>query len=375
MNTKLLNVIALSGLFFVSCSNDDDNKNSYHIDAPETYKFERNGLTTISYSGQTCRLTMAGEIYDAFKDTSKTVEDINNMFANGTGFSVELCSKNIRSKTASSATASSTVKPLFDAFIEETVNDVFPDGIVLLQLETQGILPKVTVKKRYVNSKGLELDQAFVKGLIGGLCLDQITNNYLTVGKLDVGNNISDNDNEVLDGDNNYTTMEHYWDEGFGYLYGLEADPENPTYSDNGDVLLNKYAGKVNGSDAGQVDMSAVYDAFIAGRTAIVNNDYVKRDLEATKIKKALDEIIAIRAAYYLEAGAEIIANGDARPDAFHDLSEGYGFVLSLQFTDFFTNAEVEVLLDQLLEGDGFWKIESTTLNTMAQQIRTKSNI
>ena len=136
--------------------------------------------------------------------------------------------------------------------------------------------------------------------------------------------------------------MEHYWDEGFGYLYGLEADPENPTYSDNGDVLLNKYAGKVNGSDAGQVDMSAVYDAFIAGRTAIVNNDYVKRDIEATKIKKALDEIIAIRAAYYLEAGAEIIANGDARPDAFHDLSEGYGFVLSLQFTDFFTNAEVE---------------------------------
>ena len=120
--------------------------------------------------------------------------------------------------------------------------------------------------------------------------------------------------------------------------------------------------------------MSAVYDAFIAGRTAIVNNDYVKRDLEATKIKKALDEIIAIRAAYYLEAGAEIIANGDARPDAFHDLSEGYGFVLSLQFTDFFTNAEVETLLDQLLEGDGFWKVESTLI-TMAQQIRTKSNI
>ena len=81
----------------------------------------------------------------------------------------------------------------------------------------------------HVNSKGLELDQAFVKGLIGGLCLeDQITNNYLTVGKLDVGNNISDNDNEVLDGDNNYTTMEHYWDEGFGYLYGLEADPRKP---------------------------------------------------------------------------------------------------------------------------------------------------
>lgn len=375
MNIKLLNIIALSGLVFVGCSYERNNDNSNNIDAPETYKFERNGLTTISYSGQTCRLTMASEIYDAFKDTSKTVEDINNMFANGAGFSEELCSKNIRSKTASSATASSTVKPLFDAFIEETVSDVFPRWNSPASIGNSGYITESNGKKRYVNSKGLELDQAFVKGLIGGLCLDQITNNYLTVGKLDVGNNISDNDNELLDGDNNYTTMEHYWDEGFGYLYGLEADPENPTYSDNGDILLNKYAGKVNGSDAGQVDMSAVYDAFIAGRTAIVNNDYVKRDLEAAKIKKALDEIIAIRAAYYLEAGAEIIANGDARPDAFHDLSEGYGFILSLQFTDFFTNAEVEVLLNQLLEGDGFWKVESSTLTTMAQQIRTKSNI
>lgn len=375
MSIKLLNLISLTGLFLVSCSNDDDNNNSNHIDAPETYKFERNGLTTVSYSGQTCRLTMASEIYDAFKDTSKTVEDINNMFANGTGFSEELCSKNIRSKTASSATASSTVKPLFDAFIEETVNDVFPRWNSPASIGNSGYIIESNGKKRYVNSKGLELDQAFVKGLIGGLCLDQITNNYLTVGKLDVGNNISDNDNEVLNGDNNYTTMEHYWDEGFGYLYGLEADQENPTYSDNGDILLNKYAGKVNGSDADQVDMSSVYDAFIAGRTAIVNNDYTKRDLEAAKIKLYLDKIIAIRAAYYLEAAAEIIANRDARPDAFHDLSEGYGFVLSLQFTDFFTNAEVEVLLDQLLEGDGFWKVESNTLNTMAQQIRTKSNI
>ena len=45
-------------------------------------------------------------------------------------------------------------------------------------------------------------------------------------------------------------------------LGGLEADQENPTYSENGDILLNKYAGKVNGSDAGQVDMSSVNDAF-----------------------------------------------------------------------------------------------------------------
>ena len=46
-----------------------------------------------------------------------------------------------------------------------------------------------------------------------------------------------------------------------------------------------------------------------------------------------------------------------------HDLSEGYGFALSLLMLS------VEVLLDQLLEGDGFWKIESTTLNTIINKL------
>lgn len=375
MKKIIFSLLAISGLLITSCSSDDDGGNNNNIDTPDTYKFERNGTTTIGYDGQTCRLEMAGEIYSAFKDTSKSVEDINNMFANGTGFSQEFCTKNVRSKTASSAIASATVISQFDGFISEVVTDVFTNWETAATPGTSGFITESEGKVRYVNAKGLELDQAFAKGLIGGLCLDQITNNYLTAAKLDGGNNISENDAKILEEDENFTTMEHYWDEGFGYLYGLEADEENPTYGNNGDILLNKYAGKVNGTGSGQVDMSAVYDAFIAGRTAIVNNDYVKRDLEAAKIKEHLDKIVAIRAAYYLEAGAEIISNGGERADALHDLSEGYGFVLSLQFTDYFTNSEVEAFLNQLVAGNGFWDVEASTLTTMASAIKTKASI
>lgn len=375
MKKIIFSLLAISGLLITSCSSDDDGGNNNTIDTPDTYKFERNGATTIGYDGQTCRLEMSGEIYSAFKDTSKSVEDINNMFANGTGFSQEFCTKNVRSKTASSATASATVVSQFDGFISEVVTDVFPKWETAATPGTSGFITESEGKVRYVNAKGLELDQAFAKGLIGGLCLDQITNNYLTAAKLDGGNNISENDAKILEEDENFTTMEHYWDEGFGYLYGLEANEENPTYGNNGDILLNKYAGKVNGTGSGQVDMSAVYDAFIAGRTAIVNNDYVKRDLEASKIKEHLDKIVAIRAAYYLEAGAEIISNGGERADALHDLSEGYGFVLSLQFTNYFTNSEVEAFLNQLVAGNGFWDVEASTLTTMASAIKTKASI
>ena len=55
--------------------------------------------------------------------------------------------------------------------------------------------------------------------------------------------------------------------------------------------------------------------------------------------------------------GAEKIASGASREDTFHGLSEGYGFVLSLQFTNFFTNSEVNAMLDQMMEGEGFWDI------------------
>ena len=62
-------------------------------------------------------------------------------------------------------------------------------------------------------------------------------------------------------------------------------------------------------------------------------------------------------------------------PDFIHDLSEGYGFVLSLQFTDYFTNSEVNSMLEQMMEGDGFWDITVEELNSMVTQIETAAGI
>ena len=64
---------------------------------------------------------------------------------------------------------------------------------------------------------------------------------------------------------------------------------------------------------------------------------------------------------------------------AFHDLSEGYGFIYSLQFTrkpegiaPYFTNSEVEVILGKLLEGDGFWDVTAETLDELSQEIASE---
>ena len=61
-NYIILLPLVLISFTFTSCDNDDnDDPVIPTIRAPQTYSFERNGESTISYSGQTTRLEQADE--------------------------------------------------------------------------------------------------------------------------------------------------------------------------------------------------------------------------------------------------------------------------------------------------------------------------
>ena len=61
--------------------------------------------------------------------------------------------------------------------------------------------------------------------------------------------------------------------------------------------------------------------------------------------------------------------------EVIHDLSEGYGFILSLQFAlgadgqYLVPKADVDVMLANLEAGNGLWDVDATTLISMADQI------
>ena len=349
---------------------------------PSEYEFTRSGVSTVFYTGQTARLKMAGEIHSAFSDTSKSEADILAMFNDGTGFSdasLNSSGKNIGGKTASSSYASASVKPQIQAFITRVVNDVFPFYNDDAEAGKAGKYTDPGGRSVHIDAKGFEMNQIFTKSLMGALVTDQIINSYLWRGKLDSGSNIANNDNLVFEytspGESaaNITKMEHYWDEGFGYLYG-----EDSQYSQdlgNG-VLISKYGGK---GDVPGLEKE-LYDAFKLGRAAIVAGDYDLRDKQAKIIKIAVSKIIGYRAAYYLRSGGSKIDSGKWA-DALHALSEGYGFVLSLQFTmkddgnPYFTNAEVNDMLADLEKDNGFWSRTSAELNTMADKIDQASGL
>ena len=176
-------------------------------------------------------------------------------------------------------------------------------------------------------------------------------NNYLTPTKLD-GDGFNNVNDDLPAGE--YTAMEHYWDEGYGYLYGYNNEHvggfDNNTSGpgEGHGVLLNKYLKKLNdGSHPGIADV--IYDAFVLGRAAIVGENYQLRDSQATIIKQFTNLIIAQKAIDYLSSASNAISSGAQIEDTFHGLSQAYGFILSLQFTDQFINSEVNSMLDQML--------------------------
>ena len=72
-------------IFVFSCdSDDDDNQGGNTIVAPSSYEFTRNGASTVSFGGQTTRLTQAEELYSALNSNESTASGLDLMF-NGDG--------------------------------------------------------------------------------------------------------------------------------------------------------------------------------------------------------------------------------------------------------------------------------------------------
>ncbi|WP_136467410.1 DUF4856 domain-containing protein [Flagellimonas onchidii] len=415
MLLKRLFVLGITVGLIASCSNDDSGVNptcsdgiqngdetgvdcggsacepcQIAIENPTTYVFERNSESSVSFGGQTTRILMSQEIIDKLKDETTNKEVLNAMFAHVEGeddFSdpdLNASDKSVRGKTAASfdffsnnATDQALIREDFGGWIETQVDVVFPNWNTAAVAGTAGQIADGG-STRYVTGKGLEMNQVFNKSLIGALMVDQMLNNYISSDVLDQFEEAND-DGTLVDG-KNYTDMEHDWDEAYGYAFGTAqdlADPR-PTIGDD-DSFLNKYIGRVEGDDdfAGIAD--DIFQALKLGRAAIVAKDYTVRNEQAEIIRELISKVIGIRAVYYLQQGKNAI--DQATPQygtAFHDLSEGYGFIYSLQFTrkpnsndPYFTKAEVDAFLTDLMDdGDnGLWDVAPATLETISQSI------
>jgi hypothetical protein len=377
-------------LLFNSCTSDD-------LEVPTTYSFERDGLSTISFTGQTDRIRMATELTDALGnfDEGSIQSDLTrlqDMFNNPEGAdpfgdtALNSSTKSVSGKVAASQDyfASNTVE---QAIYRQVLNDAIIESSAVVYparntAASAGVPGQINDSgtARYINAKGIEPDQIVEKSLIGALMADQMLNNYLSTSVLDQGSNRADNDAGVLVDGKPYTNMEHKWDEAFGYLFGNASTPSDPVAEiGTSDLFLNKYLGRVEGDSDFAGITQDIFDALIKGRAAIVAGDYEERDLQASLIRDAVSDVIGIRAVYYLAAAQREI-EADNRLAAFHDLSEGIGFINSLRFTrntttdePYFTTAEIQDINDRLYGADdGLWSVDTATLETLAEEIAAR---
>lgn len=384
--------IVLSLSLLTSCSSDDGGSAPVNYEVPSTYTFARNGSTSIDFSGQTARLQMLdamGGVYStaATAGTPLDAAQLQNMFSNTNNpFAVaelNTSGKNLKSKTAASEDyftlflggGSTTEKLAVQTFFESQ----FASGA----LASQGNSASAGVAGSYLDgskmrlfaANGLEPQQVLLKGMMGALMMDQISNQYLSVNTLDKASTRIENTNKVLAENANFTTMEHYWDEAYGYVYGADDSANNAL------KFWSSYIEQVN-ADADFNTVSAeVNAAFRKGRAAIVANDYLTRDQQIAVIQKNLALVAAVRSVFYMQEGkAKLVQDNGAK--AFHALSEGYGFIMSLRYTrqpgtdaPYFSKEEVDTMLATLLSGtNGLWDIDnlSPKLDAISAQIASR---
>ncbi len=333
----------IATLFFQSCQEDETPEPTVALKIPTSYNF-----INVDYSGQTQRLDMFTELKN-YIGTSKTggqldANRLQAMYANEAGadwIKTYDDSKQLRSKTLSN------VQGDFDALLAELAaasQSTSPgsNGI-------SGVIKSADGSKSYlIGGDGLDHAQVIEKGLMGACLYYQATSVYMGADQMNVDNV------EITDGKG--TEMEHHWDEAFGY-FGVPTDfPANidnitfwGNYSTQRDALL--------GSN------QKLMDALLKGRAAISAKNLTIRD-EAIATARQEWELIAVGSAlHYLNSG---IANFDDMSLRAHALSEGIGFIYSLQFntTQKISNAQVSELLNTIAGSADFadMNLYNTTL-------------
>ena len=376
----LLGALTIATLVFTSC------KKQKETPTPTSYEFKNaSNISTVDFSGQKTRLEMLDQMSTWMGGTTPVSEAALLAMYDGNGFSdatLNNSGKKLSDKTAASVDYFSGINAE-QTSIRETFKTLFKDAELLTKASTEasaGVAGYYMdgTKKRYFNANGLEPQQVFAKGMMGACLLDQILNNYLSKNKLDAGSNVTNNTNKVVEDGKTYTTMEHAWDEAYGYIYGNDNLTANPAVY----KFWSSYINQVNADPNFNTTKDAILKAFIQGRVAITKADYTTRDAQIAIIRAALSKVPAVRAVFYLNEGKTKLGGTAKGKAAFHALSEAYGFIWCLRFTQnpttkapYFSKEEVDSMLADLVKGtNGLYDVDylNTALDTIAQKIGTR---
>ena len=379
LKNSLMFLSSLMLFVIVGCSSDDDNDDdgAALIDTPTEYSFESrftSGESSVSYSGQVVRNLLINDI--------KTQMGADAGSGNPATLVSMMANDNADQAILSSAGDMPTVQTKYQDISSSELNDrldAVSSYIIPGYDANAGTLVNGWVQECVAAGKtranGVRLDQITQKTLWGAVSYWQATSKYMS--------KIPTDDNSMASGDDNYTAMEHHWDESFGY-FGAALD-YNTGYSDD----VDRKSGPYNDSNSdGSIDFKSeynvgwavtaakrddcsacdvnhdftktIFDAYLEGRTLITNQAdladiLVQRDIVMNTWEKVVAAVsihyvndVAADIASLIEAGDTTIAPGsDATADYENHWGEMRGYANGLLYNDFkvITDANLDRIL------------------------------
>ena len=298
----------------------------------------------------------ASVLKSLYANSGNPFYDISTSSISVTGATLNASGLQLRNITASSLSA--TDAEAVRTKIEGDFNSIATASLSVNQTAAIGVAGKLG--NYLVDAKGLETAQIIQKSLIGALQLDYISNVLLNTGL--------EADNYTVVSEENYSQLEHNWDEAYGlltlsdvYLKGSTDDKRGTT-----EFALGSYIWEYN-----KANYAKIYPAFLKGRAAIVNNDRAALQAQATFIRTEMENAIARAALGYMDKWK----NGADDPTRAHAMGEGLGFVYSLRFATL--HGADAAFSDNLLSGlvgsaNGFWDLDAAKINTASEAIKAK---
>ena len=295
----------------VSCNKDEDNSPSVKpYTVPTTYSFSNANFTASSNRNKMAdelstylRIAQTGSAVTAL-DAAK----INNMWAN-TGNPFTNTSLNTSGTNIKDFTSNAT---LIKAYIDSiSINNKATAA-------TQGTGGYITrgANKIIVGGNGLEYLQGYVKGIMSNQFFKE------SVRLLTEVKTVSATDT---------TKAQALWDEAFGNLsvpYNYDSSVTYASADLNKPLMWGGYLGERGKPiQAG----GTIFNAFLKGRAAIGGYDVTVRN-EQADIIIAKWEQLAARAALVYANMPTLSANVGNLGSQFHALSEGFGFIMALEF-------------------------------------------
>ena len=333
---RVLSLIMISMFIYTGCEDDhdhDDDEKVVKITEPATYTFNSrfaDGVSSVSYSGQVVRNLLINDIKTQMGTDAgtKNPATLVSMMANDNA-----------DRDILSASGMTTVQTKYHDISTSHLNDrltAVASYTIPGYDANAGALVNGWVQETVANGKtratGIRLDQMTQKTLWGAISYWQATSKYMS--------KIPGDDNTVAVEGKSYTAMEHHWDESFGY-FGAALD-YNTGYTDDNDRKSSPYFdsnsdGKIDfkteynvgwavtaakrdlctGCDAGLDFTKTIFDAYIKGRTMIVNQEPLAQILEQRDLIMATwEKVVAAVTIHYINDVIDdidaIIAAGDA---------------------------------------------------------------